>query len=192
MSGSRAGIVNSWGLTTAPSGSVLPGSLGHASLEGCHWRMWQDGWCHLPHRVAQVPLMTSNQLSPRPRHHRRRPSGNTLARKHIAGSLGQANVHLHQGNPGTPNMSGRSSLGWLPTREFGVRMFTLVITPCDFSVGDLYRRHPGSRYWHCHQSQWLWEVQEGGDIRTPKADSCWRMAETSIILWSNYPPTKNK
>ena len=43
MSGSRAGIVNSWGPATAPSGSVLPGSLGHASLEGCHWRMWQDG-----------------------------------------------------------------------------------------------------------------------------------------------------
>ena len=26
------------------------------------------------------------------------------------------------------------------------------------------------------------EVQEGGDIRTPVADSCWYMAETNKIL----------
>ena len=32
------------------------------------------------------------------------------------------------------------------------------------------------------------EVQEGGDICIPVADSCWYMAETNAILKSNYPP----
>ena len=36
------------------------------------------------------------------------------------------------------------------------------------------------------------EVQEGGDICVPMADSCWYMAETNTILQSNYPPIKNK
>ena len=36
------------------------------------------------------------------------------------------------------------------------------------------------------------EVQEGGDICVPMADSCWYMAETNMILQSNYPPIKNK
>ena len=35
------------------------------------------------------------------------------------------------------------------------------------------------------------EVQEGGDIRTPLADSCRWMAETNIIVQSNCPPIKN-
>ena len=30
------------------------------------------------------------------------------------------------------------------------------------------------------------EVQEGGDICIPVADSCWYMAETSTILYSKY------
>ena len=34
-------------------------------------------------------------------------------------------------------------------------------------------------------------VQEGGGIRIPAADSCWRMAEANTILWSNYPPIKD-
>ena len=36
------------------------------------------------------------------------------------------------------------------------------------------------------------EVQEGGDICTPMADSCCSMAETNTILESNYSPIKNK
>ena len=36
------------------------------------------------------------------------------------------------------------------------------------------------------------EVQEGGDICIPIADSCWCMAETNTTLLSNYPPIKNK
>ena len=36
------------------------------------------------------------------------------------------------------------------------------------------------------------EVQQGGDICIPMADSCWCMAETITILQSNYPPIKNK
>ena len=35
------------------------------------------------------------------------------------------------------------------------------------------------------------EVQEGGDIYIPMADSYPCMAETNIILKSNYPPIKN-
>ena len=35
------------------------------------------------------------------------------------------------------------------------------------------------------------EVQEGGDIHIPMADSCWWMAETNTILQSNYPTIKN-
>ena len=37
-----------------------------------------------------------------------------------------------------------------------------------------------------------WEVQEGGDICIPTADSYWCMAETSTILESKYPSIKNK
>ena len=36
------------------------------------------------------------------------------------------------------------------------------------------------------------EVQDGGDICVPMADSCWYMAETNMILQSNSPPIKNK
>ena len=36
------------------------------------------------------------------------------------------------------------------------------------------------------------EVQEGGDICIPMADSYRGMAETNTILQSNYPPIKNK
>ena len=36
------------------------------------------------------------------------------------------------------------------------------------------------------------EVQQGGDICIPMADSCWCMAEAITILQSNYPPIKNK
>ena len=35
------------------------------------------------------------------------------------------------------------------------------------------------------------EVPEAADI-VPTADSCWCMAETNTIVWSNYPPIKNK
>ena len=34
------------------------------------------------------------------------------------------------------------------------------------------------------------EVQGGGDICIPMADSCWCMAETHRILQSNYSPIK--
>ena len=34
------------------------------------------------------------------------------------------------------------------------------------------------------------EVQEGGDMCVPMADSCWCMGETSTILQSNSPPIK--
>ena len=36
------------------------------------------------------------------------------------------------------------------------------------------------------------EVQDGGDIRIPIADSCCYIAETNTLLLSNYPPNKNK
>ena len=36
------------------------------------------------------------------------------------------------------------------------------------------------------------EVQEGGDICIPIADSCWCMAKTNTTLLSNYPPIKNE
>ena len=36
------------------------------------------------------------------------------------------------------------------------------------------------------------ETQEGGDIGIPMADSCWCMAETKRVLYSNYPPIKIK
>ena len=36
------------------------------------------------------------------------------------------------------------------------------------------------------------EVQEGGDICIPMADSCWWMAEPITILYSNYHLVKNK
>ena len=36
------------------------------------------------------------------------------------------------------------------------------------------------------------EVQDGGDMCVPVADSCSRMAETNTVLQSNYPPIKNK
>ena len=36
------------------------------------------------------------------------------------------------------------------------------------------------------------EVQGGGDICIPVADSCWCMAETHRILQSNYSPIKKK
>ena len=36
------------------------------------------------------------------------------------------------------------------------------------------------------------EVQEGGNICIPMAGSYWCMAETNTLLWSNYPPIKNK
>ena len=44
---------------------------------------------------------------------------------------------------------------------------------------------------------WDWvggdrEVQEGGDICIPVADSCCCMAEISTILKSNYPLVKHK
>ena len=34
-------------------------------------------------------------------------------------------------------------------------------------------------------------VQEGEDTCLSMADSCWCVAETITILWSNYPPIKN-
>ena len=36
------------------------------------------------------------------------------------------------------------------------------------------------------------EVQEGGDILIPMADSCSYIAEANTILESNHPPIKNK
>ena len=36
------------------------------------------------------------------------------------------------------------------------------------------------------------EVQKGGDICLPLADSRWGLTENSKILWSNYPSIKNK
>ena len=36
------------------------------------------------------------------------------------------------------------------------------------------------------------EVQKGGDICIPLADSRWGLTENSKILWSNYPSIKNK
>ena len=36
------------------------------------------------------------------------------------------------------------------------------------------------------------EVQEGGDICIPMADSCGCVAETNTILESSYTPIKNK
>ena len=36
------------------------------------------------------------------------------------------------------------------------------------------------------------DAQEGGDMGMPMADSCWCLAETNPILWSNYPSVKNK
>ena len=36
------------------------------------------------------------------------------------------------------------------------------------------------------------EVQEGGDICIPVADSRWCMAETNTTMQSNHPPIKNK
>ena len=37
-----------------------------------------------------------------------------------------------------------------------------------------------------------WEVQGGGDRPITLADSCWHMVETTTILYSDYPPIKNK
>ena len=34
------------------------------------------------------------------------------------------------------------------------------------------------------------EFQEGGDLCVPVAASCWCMAKTSTILYSNYLPVK--
>ena len=34
------------------------------------------------------------------------------------------------------------------------------------------------------------EVQEGGDMGIPMADSCWCVTENHKILWSNYPSIK--
>ena len=36
------------------------------------------------------------------------------------------------------------------------------------------------------------EVQEGGNVCMPVADSRWCMAETNTALYSHYPPIKNK
>ena len=36
------------------------------------------------------------------------------------------------------------------------------------------------------------DVQVGGDLGKPMADSRWCMAETNTILWSNYPSIKKK
>ena len=36
------------------------------------------------------------------------------------------------------------------------------------------------------------EVQEGGNMCMPMADSCWYLAENNKILYSNYPSIKNK
>ena len=47
--------------------------------------------------------------------------------------------------------------------------------------------------WHPRGVKWGGrEVQEEGNICIPMADSCWYMAETNIILQSNYLPIKNK
>ena len=36
------------------------------------------------------------------------------------------------------------------------------------------------------------EVKKGGDLCIPMADSCCCKAETNTVLYSNYPPIKNK
>ena len=35
------------------------------------------------------------------------------------------------------------------------------------------------------------EIQEWGYIPIPMTDSCWYVAETNTILYSNYSPIKN-
>ena len=67
--------------------------------------------------------------------------------------------------------------------------------PWEFAVWC--RKPKASALWQPKQVRWHGEgggreVQEGGDICIPMADSYWRMAETITILWSNYPPIKNK
>ena len=36
------------------------------------------------------------------------------------------------------------------------------------------------------------DIQKGGDICIPMADSCWGLTEDNKSLWSNYPSIKNK
>ena len=48
---------------------------------------------------------------------------------------------------------------------------------------------PQNKVWHCFPIYFPWN---DGTKWLLKADSCWDIAETNIVLQSNYPPVQNK
>ena len=52
--------------------------------------------------------------------------------------------------------------------------------------------HGASSTLHPHTNFQNGEVQEGGDMCIPMANSYWCIAETKVMLQSHYPSVKNK
>ena len=49
-----------------------------------------------------------------------------------------------------------------------------------------------NKVWHCFHCFSIYFPWSDGTKWLLKADSCWDIAETNIVLQSNYPPVKNK